>query len=96
MAERTVREEEIKAALLDPSIVFACPRDVVAALGVSDAQKIEILRRWEYDVREEEVAQEENMAGDLPVALSDVLDALNRLGSHPDDEHHSPTKQGGR
>ena len=96
MAERKLREEEIMAALLDPSIVFACPRDVVAVLGISDAQKVEILRRWEYDVREEEVAQEENMSGNLPITLSHVLDALNQLGANPDDEHHSPTKQGGR
>ena len=96
MAERTLREEEITAALLDPSIVFSCPGDVVAARGLTDAQKVEILRRWEYDVREEEVAQEENMAGNLPVTLSHVLDALNRLGLPSGDEHHSPTKQGGR
>lgn len=96
MAQRALREEQVKAALRDPSTIFACPSDVVAALGVSDAQKIEILRRWEYDVREEEVAQEENMSGDLPVTLSHVLDALHRLGAHPDEEHHSPTKQGGR
>lgn len=96
MTERTLQEEQIAAALLDPSIVFACPGDVVAARGLTSAQKMEILRRWEYDVREEEVAQEENMSGNLPVTLSHVLDALNCLGASPENEHHSPTKQGGR
>lgn len=96
MAERTLSEEEIAAALQDPSIVFACPNDVVVVHGVTSAQKVDILRRWEYDVREEEVAQEENMAGNLPVTLSHVLDALNRLGGGSHDEHHPPTKQGGR
>lgn len=96
MAERTLTQAEIAAALLDPSIVFACPSEVVAADGITSAQKMEILRRWEYDVREEEVAQEENMSGNLPVSLSHILDAINQLGADHGDEHHSPTKQGGR
>ncbi len=93
---RRLDEGQIERALLDPSTVFACPRDVVASSGISDAQKIEMLRRWEYDVREEEVAQEENMAGDMPVTLSHVLDALNQLGAHPGHDHPSPAKQGGQ
>jgi len=96
MTERIMRDEEIAAALLDPSMVFACPSDVVAARGLTSTQKMEILQRWEYDVREEEVAQEENMSGNLPVTLSHVLDALNRLGAGKENEHRSPTKQGGR
>ena len=57
--------------------------------------KVEILRRWEYDVREQEVAEEENMTGALPVRLSHVLDALNMLHVPPGQIHPSPTKQGG-
>ncbi|MBD3773129.1 MAG: hypothetical protein IE921_06065 [Rhodobacteraceae bacterium] len=90
-----LKEEKIKTALVDPSAVFEHPVDVVTALGITDAVKIEILRRWEYDVREEEVAQGENMAGELPVMLSDVLDALHRLGAHADHGHSSPSKQSG-
>jgi len=93
MTAQTLNAEQIKAALLDPSRVFACPVDVVSALGISDSEKIRILRRWEYDVREEEVAQEENMSGDLPVTLSHVLDALMALGAGPDHRHPSPNKQ---
>jgi len=93
MTTRILDSNLIEVALLDPSTVFACPVDVVSAMGVSHADKIRILHRWEYDVREEEVAQEENMAGDLPVTLSHVLDALRMLGAGPDHRHPSPAKQ---
>ena len=95
MATKVLTAEEREKALLDPSAVFACPADVLGIEGVADSYKVEVLRRWEYDVREEEVAQEENMSGDLPVSLSHVLDALNRLRISPSHEHPSPAKQGG-
>lgn len=87
--------DQLEKALLNPAAVFACPIDVVQAAGIPRDRKIEILRRWEYDVREQEVAQEENMTGSMPVALSHVLDALNSLGSEHDAENAPPTKQGG-
>ena len=93
MAVKTLDKSMIDAALLDPSVVFDCPVDVVLARGASDAEKIRILHRWEYDIREEEVAQEENMPGELPVRLSHVLDALKALGAGPDHRHPSPAKQ---
>jgi len=53
------------------------------------------LRRWEYDARELEVAEDENMAGGPPSQLDRVLAALHRLGVEPDIEHSPPTRQGG-
>lgn len=96
MVRKILTAEECDNALLDPSAVFSCPADVLGIEGVADSCKVEILRRWEYDVREEEVAQEENMSGDLPVTLSHVLDALNMLGARPSHKHPSPAKQGGQ
>ncbi len=95
MTIKSLSLEDCEQALLDPAAVFACPGDVVVAQGISDSRKIDILRRWEYDVREQEVAQEENMAGDVPVTLSHVLDALHALGATAGHHHESPTKQGG-
>ena len=74
MAVKTLDKSMIDAALLDPSVVFDCPVDVVLARGASDAEKIRILHRWEYDIREEEVAQEENMPGELHAHLVDSPD----------------------
>jgi hypothetical protein len=86
---------DVEKALLDPGLVFKTPGEVLANNQLSRAQKIEILRRWEYDVRELEVADEEGMQGPEPVTLDAVLDALRTLGASEDTENSGPTKQGG-
>ncbi|MCW1383796.1 hypothetical protein OLX02_13285 [Novosphingobium sp. KCTC 2891] len=95
MTRKTLTAQELQAALLDPSMVFSEPQDVIALTGIPDDRKIEILRRWEYDVREQEVAQEENMPGELPVTLAQVHAALNAIGARPLHDRGPPTKQGG-
>jgi hypothetical protein len=42
---------ELKRARLVPSSVFASPDEVVSSAELSQAQKIAILRRWEFDAR---------------------------------------------
>lgn len=86
---------DIKKALLDPTSIFTRPEDVLAEASLSREQKIEILRRWEYDARELEVADDENMGGGSPDVLDRVLDALRRLDAEADLEKTPPTKQGG-
>lgn len=70
----------LKQAMDDPSSVFAAPADVVHSEDVSREQKIQILRRWEYEARTLEVAQDENMMGGASSRLTEVLDALHSLG----------------
>ena len=86
---------DIEKALLDPSSEFDTPGDVLKAGDISREQKIEILRRWEYDARELLVASEENMPGNNSDILDRVLEALNTLGAVTDQENAAPTKQGG-
>lgn len=81
--------------LRDPLGVFSTPDAVCDDRELDLDQKISILRRWEYDARELEVAEEENMAGGSPGVLEEVLAALRKLGALSDFEHSSPTKQGG-
>lgn len=64
----------------DPSSVFQAPADVVGNEDISREQKIQILRRWEYEARSLEVAQDENMMGGTSSRLAEVLDALHSLG----------------
>lgn len=79
---------------LDPSAAFQRPADVLAESSLTREQKIEVLRQWEYDAREMDVAEEENMQGRSGVELSDVLEALDQID--PDrEERSSPNKQGG-
>lgn len=71
---------ELKRARLVPSAVFASPAEVVRAVGLSRAQKIAILRRWEFDAR-----PPTNQLGarqDGPI-LNQVRQALSALGAAP-------------
>ncbi len=81
--------------MLDPTSIFACPSDVCDEQSLTRDQKIKILRRWEYDARELQVAEEENMGGGPQDDLDEVLLALHRLDAVVDIEHSPPTKQGG-
>ena len=85
----------IEQAMLDPISVFACPDDVCDEPSLTWDQKIKVLRCWEYDARELEVAEEENMGGGPPGVLDKVFRALHRLDADVDIEHSPPTKQGG-
>jgi len=81
-------------ALLNPAAAFETPEAVLAQEGLSKEQKIEILRRWEYDASEDAVAEEEGMQAERPLILRRVALALEELtgGTTP---HKAPTKQDG-
>jgi hypothetical protein len=89
-------ERELEKALLDPATSFRSPADVLTSQRFSKEDKIEILRRWEYDAVEMSVAGEEGMIGpngsDL---LQQIVTALRDLAGDIDTDHTSPTKQGG-
>lgn len=87
---------DFEKALLDPGAVFRNPAEVVQKPDLSREQKIQILRRWEYDARELQVADEESMTGPQTTSLEAVLAALRSLGASADVDHGAPTKQGGR
>lgn len=89
--------KDLEKALLNPAMVFKTPQEVVDSGDLSREQKIEILRRWEYDLRELQVADEESMTAPKPepVTLDIVLKALHAVGAPPDVERTAPTKQGG-
>ncbi|PSN16061.1 hypothetical protein C7293_04200 [filamentous cyanobacterium CCT1] len=71
---------DIDRAMVSPGSVFATPAEVCNSSELTLEQKVEILRRWEYDARELQVAADENMAGGEAVSLEDVLAALHQLG----------------
>ena len=84
---------DVNKAMLDPTMVFKDPKDVVANVELSRDQKIEILRRWEYDARQLEVAEEEaGMAVRRPDMFDLVIQALHALDAERDVEHTPPTK----
>ncbi len=57
------------------------PEVVLRDADLTEEEKIEKLRRWSYDARELEVANEEGMGGTpRPSNLDDVQEALRSLG----------------
>ncbi|HEX2930248.1 MAG TPA: hypothetical protein VHV54_11065 [Candidatus Binatia bacterium] len=89
---------DFNKALSNPPSVFKHPSEIVASKELSREQKIQILRRWEYDMRELQVADEEGMTAPKPpaIGLDTVLAALRAVGAPVDVEHSAPTKQGGK
>jgi hypothetical protein len=86
-------------ALTDPASTFTSPKNVLLNHELSKEQKIEVLRRWDYDMRDIEVAEEENMQGrenaDNAEMHEQILAALHILKAYIDLERTPPTKQGG-
>lgn len=80
-------------AMLNPAEAYKSPADVVSDNDLSREQKIRVLRQWEYDARELEVAEEENMGGGPPDILASIVSALKVLDDN--DSGASPTKHGG-
>ncbi len=84
---------DVTKAMLDPTMVFKEPKDVVASNELTRDQKIEILRRWKYDAQQLEVAEEEaGMAVRRPEMFDRVVRALHTLDLERDTEHTPPTK----
>ncbi len=84
---------DMNKAMLDPASVFMEPKDVVTSEELTREQKIEILRRWEYDAHQMEVAEEEaGMAVRRPEMFDRVVQALHALDVKRDVEHTPPTK----
>ncbi len=84
---------DVTKAMLDPTMVFKEPKDVVASNELTRNQKIEILRRWKYDAQQLEVAEEEaGMAVRRPEMFDRAVQALHMLDLERDAEHTPPTK----
>lgn len=89
-------------ALTDVGKAYAQPSDIIAADDLSHQQKVKLLRQWEFDLRENLVASEENMTAEtLPEGhsaelLRGVRKALISIGAvDHKDETAAPMKQGG-
>jgi hypothetical protein len=84
----------------DVSREFDRPRDILDSDLLSREQKIRLLQEWELDLRELQVATEENMAGESASGttaelLQECRRALARFGADGGDSGGAPTKQGG-
>lgn len=71
--------------LQDPRASFDSPSQIVNSNDLSKPQKIELLRRWEYDAEQLQAAEGEGMNSDRNEGemLQNVLEALKSLGERP-------------
>jgi hypothetical protein len=70
---------DFESVLLNPTGTFENPADVVSAEGLTREQKIAILKNWELDARNLQVAEDENMAGGEQNRLRQVEEALHSI-----------------
>jgi len=71
---------DIEKLILNPGKHFKDPEEVLKLKSLNTDQKIKILKSWEYDSRQLQVAEEENMQGPDDNVLNKVLNALRELG----------------
>lgn len=90
-----MRTMEFEGALLNPAGVFASPEAVLERGDLTTDQKLEVLRRWHFNVAEEEVALEEGMPGEESDLTRRILMAIGKLAGPLDVEHTGPSKNHG-
>jgi hypothetical protein len=66
-------------ALLTPESIFTDPMDVVDTDSLTPEQKMTVLKRWEANARDLEVASSESMTGGARSRLADVGAAIVEL-----------------
>ncbi|MEL0438033.1 hypothetical protein [Phycobacter sp. K97] len=88
-------ESDMEQCLRDTSAMYRTPGEILTNRHLTKAQKIEILRRWEYDACEVSVAEDEGMAGQDGELLREILLALETLVGSLDSDRTPPTKRAG-
>lgn len=71
--------KEYDQALLTPESVFTDPMDVVETDSLTPEQKMTVLKRWEANAKDLEVASSESMTGGARSRLADVGAAIVEL-----------------
>lgn len=66
-------------ALIAPEQVFATPMDVVITESMTAEQKLRVLKHWEANARDLQVATEESMTGPQNSRLGEVKSAIIKL-----------------
>ncbi|MFP4615643.1 MAG: hypothetical protein ACLFRB_07180 [Thiohalorhabdus sp.] len=74
---------DLEKARRDPLSVFTTPEEIRDHPVLERAEKVELLRRWEYDARELEIAEGEGMIGGETDCLERVEAALLALREEP-------------
>jgi hypothetical protein len=94
-------KKKMDEALGDVGAIYKHPEAIRDDASLSRAEKIKLLKQWEYDLRELQVAAEENMTGpgtgtgQNAELLRSVRKCLGELGGDEDLELAGAAKHGG-
>ena len=66
-------------ALLTPQKIFDLPMEVVETESLTIRQKLKVLKRWEADAHDLEVASDESMTGGERSRFGEVRTAIHEL-----------------
>ena len=66
-------------ALIAPEQVFKSPIDIVTTKSLTPEQKLKILKHWEANALDLQVATEESMTGPENSRLGEIRKAINTL-----------------
>jgi hypothetical protein len=66
-------------ALLTPAQIFELPMEVVNTDSLTTTQKLKVLKRWEADASDLQVASSESMTGGELSRFDDVRKAIHAL-----------------
>jgi hypothetical protein len=94
-------QDRFYKAMNDVTRMFSRPRDLLDDREFDRDQKRRLLKQWEYDLRDIQVATEEHMAGPSAETgrngetLREVRNCLRKLGDGDTPERSASHKQGG-
>ena len=71
--------KEYDRALIAPEQVFKSPMDIVTTESLTPEQKLKILKHWEANALDLQVATEESMTGPGNSRLGEIRKAVNML-----------------
>jgi hypothetical protein len=71
-------------ALLTPSKIFDLPMEVVETHSLTSVQKLKVLKRWEADANDMQVATNESMTVGEVSRFDEVKEAIRILCERPD------------
>jgi hypothetical protein len=86
--------EEKRRAMTNPSSVFKSPEEVIDCKDLNESEKAAVLKQWELDARQLQVATEEGMTEGERSMFAEVKKAQEKLGVPKLEEDGPPTKAG--
>ncbi|MCB1706203.1 MAG: hypothetical protein KDI17_15170 [Halioglobus sp.] len=78
-----MHEKNLAEIISKPAMYFSSPMEIVNSKQLQTSAKLIALNEWEFEVRQLEVATEENMNAVASTTLQDIHNAIRALGQQP-------------